>query len=1262
MLGRNTEHTRTPRKALVCCLLLGILFLIFFGARPAYAGPSITTITPAGSVGYTISLSGSGFSLLDTSCTISGLPVSQVPAPSCTIAGGSVTGSFIVNSAKAVSFQVTVTGIPTGDFAQAAFRWLSLSQVSGQVGSGIEVFGAGFSSSDSACFLSGTVVGEPNACVIDGTGTLSGAFAVANLAPGFYPGGVIATGTPGGDSASADFLVTNVTCRPTPSPFPFPTPPPPSYPAPPTFQAANCGSVDVSPGKSDLKLGDTFPTFYNGSLPLQSVKLTYPNSSILTNSIGDLLFAVTLDRVGIYSTVSIFIPPDFTGLSITTQVWTSFTNNYNPSSLGCSLGPTGKTDCSTTLRLIQVSSTDSVAPNWWEIQIQSLAVTCGGPIQPDPSKPNYCPLNLLTPTNVENGRFFQDTTQYIRVFAVTSPAIAGRYFFKAFLNDTSIGANLFPTLVVKASKDPAYISGVLRYAENKNPSLVGKPIQLRPGEGAQVIATGYDYLGNPQEAQTFLNSTAEGNFTLFGVAPGTYNITAYAAGFVPAINAITVSVVAAQSLDQVNIYLFQSANITGIVYSEDENRQPVPWGVVYPSNPSLGVCQPAFPIITAHINPITGQSNGQVFECPRSIVIEALAVNENGTVVAQTPFPSRPSLFTDPTSSNFTFSISDVGWDGRIPQDGAYYTSGLGWGDYYLRAYVTQYVQFDNILVHVNNNTLDVESDIPLFRSGIFTVTVHFKDFNSTLIETPIPVAATLTASAYDLEGNLVAQNVTSVPAGSGHNDPPIELIGFSEISTFGFRTRLDYGIRPGTYHIVMTLTSSPVFSGFANVGVKNLFYQLSDFEGTIGLAPIDTQVSLSMYEAGALNLVMYSVDAESPSLPVNWVFPDQTISIQVISSQGVVYSTNATQPSPLSPLFTSSVVPLQTGPTDPESGTSTSLSFFYNGLLTDTYGVLVETVGYQREFFHVHVTLGMNTDIRVNLLQMPVVNLTLAFRNEGLLTSIDSKDNFTQPLNQLDATPVRLELYDSNGNLAGATISYIPDSQLNDRTTYVRDFVIAGFNQYYGDPKSVWAGFYDTTDATLQPEGGLQPGTYTLLIWVDGYYQSTPLNFTLQLRENASLVGSVERASRISGVISGPDYYGQSRPLSWAIINLVPTGNETESRLPGWSNGMWLPGGFNYTTPSLDGFYQLWVPGDGPYSISVSLPGYVGYSGTIFVALGSDLTLDYFLDTLPAPSYAYAQTQPLQPIQGVHVGTNSTLPNLILTTDILRVESKTRP
>ena len=50
----------------------------------------------------------------------------------------------------------------------------------------------------------------------------------------------------------------------------------------------NTSSVGVSPGKYDLPLGNDFPTF-------GSVKLSYPDSAILTNSTGDLLFNVTLN-------------------------------------------------------------------------------------------------------------------------------------------------------------------------------------------------------------------------------------------------------------------------------------------------------------------------------------------------------------------------------------------------------------------------------------------------------------------------------------------------------------------------------------------------------------------------------------------------------------------------------------------------------------------------------------------------------------------------------------------------------------------------------------------------------------------------------------------------------------------------------------------------------------------------------------------------------------------------------------------------------
>ena len=50
----------------------------------------------------------------------------------------------------------------------------------------------------------------------------------------------------------------------------------------------NTSTVAVSPGKYDLTLGNDFPTF-------GTVKLSYPDSAILTNSTGDLLFNVTLN-------------------------------------------------------------------------------------------------------------------------------------------------------------------------------------------------------------------------------------------------------------------------------------------------------------------------------------------------------------------------------------------------------------------------------------------------------------------------------------------------------------------------------------------------------------------------------------------------------------------------------------------------------------------------------------------------------------------------------------------------------------------------------------------------------------------------------------------------------------------------------------------------------------------------------------------------------------------------------------------------------
>jgi len=112
-----------------------------------------------------------------------------------------------------------------------------------------------------------------------------------------------------------------------------------------------CGNIVVSPGKYSKTLGDGFPTF-------GAVKLSYPNGSILTSSVGDLLFSVNLMKAAYYRSVDIYIPPDFSGLTIS-KVWSSFTNNYDPNSISLS----------------KLSSTDKIGPNWWKISVKNLNVT-----------------------------------------------------------------------------------------------------------------------------------------------------------------------------------------------------------------------------------------------------------------------------------------------------------------------------------------------------------------------------------------------------------------------------------------------------------------------------------------------------------------------------------------------------------------------------------------------------------------------------------------------------------------------------------------------------------------------------------------------------------------------------------------------------------------------------------------------------------------------------------------------------------------------
>jgi hypothetical protein len=882
-----------------------------------------------------------------------------------------------------------------------------------------------------------------------------------------------------------------------------------------------CDEVTVEPGKYDLLLGHDFPG-------LGSVKLSYPNSTILTDSVGDLLFTVTLrpnktasqtidgiPEATRYTSIDIYLPPDFTGLS-TDKFWTSFSNDYNPNSISVGKG-----------------SSNRIGPGWWDVSVKNIIVT---------SDLNFAATNG---TLTANRIFVTNQSQYIRLFQVHSPVTAGRYFFKVNINGKSIGALNFPTVVVVASRNPAYISGTLRDIGDIDPSKAGQPINLPSGFGAQIIAAGTDYLGRNATAQAFINSTAQGRYTIFGVAPGTYNITALAAGFRPTIRPMRVSVLPTQSLEGVDLYLPHSIQINGTVRSTTGDNEPINWGSLY-------------------------GFNGRAIN--RTIVIRVTSTD--GTISTSTQSKSL-----DNKTDTYDFSIQrEVGLDGRIPQEAANYTSGLPAGDYLLAAYVTSYLQLDEVRIHVTNDTKDTHSDIRLIRSGFIKVTVHFMDLVGNLNSTGTQINGTLTVQVFDQTGILRGSNTTAVPAGS--YNASLEIVGNSEVRSFGISSLLPSsgGLLPGVYHIYATFTSSPSFTGFANVGIRTLYYQLSDYAVNVGLSSrttvnIPAFVSLLMFKGGGIALTLYSVDVENPRVPKLWSFPGAVINLKIIDSFGNIYRANATQ------------LPATNG---------TKIPFFYSGLLTDEYQILVQTVGYSQVLLtKVHVVLGGNSDVAVWMIQRPQINMTLVFKTEGIFSPIDSRLPYAQPINHLDETPIRIEVFDLQGNFVGAEIGYIPNPTNSNPTTSA-SFLLAGFDKYYGDPKEIWSGFYDSTDASSQDPGGFSAGKLMILVWVDGYYQSEPQTYvTLGERGNASLIVTMERASRVSGIIAGPDYYDEGRPLSWVTVDVEPG---------------------DYTTFSLDGFYQVWVPG-GTYGIGFSAPGYSRQTMSIVVPSGSDLRFDVWLN-----------------------------------------------
>ncbi|MEM3793485.1 MAG: carboxypeptidase-like regulatory domain-containing protein, partial [Candidatus Bathyarchaeia archaeon] len=421
----------------------------------------------------------------------------------------------------------------------------------------------------------------------------------------------------------------------------------------PLASAASDGMVELSPG------------FYSHNLGMDEyiVELDYPRGAVMTAATGDLVFNLTMK--GNHTMIQLYIPPEFSFTTPDTRsVWTSITNDYRYISLG------------------RAGRGDRVAPGWWEAAVKGVKIPEG--------------------------------THLIRLFNVSAPEVQGRYFFKVFIDGESIGADKFPTLVVKGGLEPAYISG--RVLPGGLGGGYGGPLNV----SGKVTAVGTTLDGRTVSAQAYFNASAAGSYILYGLAAGTYELTASAAGFAPTKLRETVTVMPGQSLMDVDIYLKPGVRIDGAVWSKCEGGLQ-PWGMKKP--------------IEVELLDSEGEPLGSV----------------------------KGNVSSDEVC--YEFSIDRIQLDGHIPQDYADYVSGIEDGLYLLEAHIAGYLQGDIVALDIFGQR-GVRVGIDLFKAGRIEVTVHFTDPNARR-GAPLPSDRSLSVSVYGMDGSLKGRNSTMVPSGS---------------------------------------------------------------------------------------------------------------------------------------------------------------------------------------------------------------------------------------------------------------------------------------------------------------------------------------------------------------------------------------------------------------------------------------------------------------------------------------------------------------
>jgi len=489
-------------------------------------------------------------------------------------------------------------------------------------------------------------------------------------------------------------------------------------------------------GKPDTAAtNDLFPGKPDNNDQTRQVFDKYLDYAILasgSDSIGDFQFDFTIPTANlggqtIYG-IAIYVPPEFTwlGPTKTESVWTDITNDY---------------------QYVYISHRtlyDTIAPDWTRVWIGADLSDYG------------VGYTQMAPGN----------TYHVRLFNLRAPEVAGLYHFKIYWEDSSynlnsIGVGNYPFVIVKNELNPAWVEVSVRADFNFSPTVVSGQVTAEGTTPEGRAVKGVAYWG-PMELDHFqdaLPGQTGGVYRsyLFGLAAGTYTLTAVASGYNPTTtDRITIN--AGQSY-HIWIDIFTSPSVSVTVWSKHgtgaipwHNLWQLPYGTNNPdANPTnagpwrdilLELYDSQKTLIgfwasnvfgTSHLatSPYTTLSGVYAGQATKSIGTsnELIGLHDD-----QAPHPTATSFWANLVDNydllNQTRQYPSTHWDGHVPWNTADYIAGMDRGQYTVEGFVTGYIM-DEADAYQRTFTITsllgthMELQFDLRRSNWVEVTMH---------------------------------------------------------------------------------------------------------------------------------------------------------------------------------------------------------------------------------------------------------------------------------------------------------------------------------------------------------------------------------------------------------------------------------------------------------------------------------------------------------------------------------------------------------